>query len=226
MGHLKKGCYELIGYPDWFKSNPKFQEKGKEKGGVATAVTAGDAMEDDDEDLQFAAPAVALKTQPPRSGAPAVAEEGRRSNPAPHQSRRRESPENSTRRPAAALGKRTTATRPEQLETERGKKNDHRNSVGPITVKDDMLKKTLTSSADDGPSGPKKTGLHETAKRNGPSGPLPPPSAGPIASGLGLGPSLGPGLGSGPICDGPSAEKSGLKIQFGSGFPDGQIQDF
>ncbi|KAL3645378.1 hypothetical protein CASFOL_010558 [Castilleja foliolosa] len=66
-GHLKKGCYELIGYPDWFKSNPKFQEKGKKKGGTATAETTGDTLGDDgdDKELHFAAAVAAIKSPPP-----------------------------------------------------------------------------------------------------------------------------------------------------------------
>ncbi|KAL3632291.1 hypothetical protein CASFOL_025275 [Castilleja foliolosa] len=37
-GHTKQGCFELIGYPDWFENNPKFH--GKSKKGTA-AVTTG-----------------------------------------------------------------------------------------------------------------------------------------------------------------------------------------
>ncbi|KAL3627286.1 hypothetical protein CASFOL_028649 [Castilleja foliolosa] len=60
-GHLKKGCYELIGYPDWFKSNPKFQ--GKKKGGVASAETTSENG-DDDENLHFAAAANSMRRRP------------------------------------------------------------------------------------------------------------------------------------------------------------------
>ncbi|KAL3651566.1 hypothetical protein CASFOL_004568 [Castilleja foliolosa] len=35
-GHLKKGCFKLIGFPDWYENNPKFQGKGR-KGVVAAA---------------------------------------------------------------------------------------------------------------------------------------------------------------------------------------------
>ncbi|KAL3646398.1 hypothetical protein CASFOL_011578 [Castilleja foliolosa] len=35
IGHLKNGCFKLIGFPDWYENNPKYQGKGK-KGGTAT----------------------------------------------------------------------------------------------------------------------------------------------------------------------------------------------
>ncbi|KAL3638051.1 hypothetical protein CASFOL_018064 [Castilleja foliolosa] len=138
MGHLKKGCYELIGYPDWFKSNPKFQEKGKKKGSAAAAETAGDTLEDDgdDEDLHFAAavaavkhrpdlpaPAAARKSPPPGAVATTAETMPRRRSKSPSRgsssSRRRcDSPHRAATAnrlptsPAAHVGKRATTTRP------------------------------------------------------------------------------------------------------------------
>ncbi|KAL3624219.1 Potassium transporter 8 [Castilleja foliolosa] len=95
-GHLKKGCYELIGYPDWFKSNPKFQ--GKKKGGVASAETADNASEngDDDENLHFAA-AVAAAAGRRRPEDPAGINAQPRRSSSEHTRRRHRSPETHAR---------------------------------------------------------------------------------------------------------------------------------
>ncbi|KAL3652172.1 hypothetical protein CASFOL_001853 [Castilleja foliolosa] len=62
VGHLKKGCFELVGYPDWYENNPKFANKFK-KGTVATASgmtrapqsIIDNSMDDDEGELGFAA---------------------------------------------------------------------------------------------------------------------------------------------------------------------------
>ncbi|KAL3651990.1 hypothetical protein CASFOL_001671 [Castilleja foliolosa] len=58
IGHLKKGCFKLIGYPDWFENNPKYQGKKKKDGGAITQTGEIDAAADE---LGFAA---AVKTEP------------------------------------------------------------------------------------------------------------------------------------------------------------------
>ncbi|KAL3652423.1 hypothetical protein CASFOL_002104 [Castilleja foliolosa] len=226
IGHLKKGCFKLIGFPDWYENNPKYQEKGK-KGTAVTKIDEGDIA---GEELTFAAaasvkpkppieisnqqrrqqlqrvhgragahasnsppstvclgkkPVVALKNQPPQSGAATVAEEDHRPSRSPRQ--------------AAGIDHLAKISVTD------------RSSARPITVADGKMKKTMMSpltssggagphgmgSFDDGPSGPKKTGPHEAAQRNGSPGSS---SAGP-KTGSRLGPLNGPGLGSGPFND-------------------------
>ncbi|KAL3631556.1 hypothetical protein CASFOL_024540 [Castilleja foliolosa] len=58
-GHTKKGCFELIGYPDWYENNPKFPKKPK-RGTAATtgpphAIIGGQQGGGNDEELGFAA---------------------------------------------------------------------------------------------------------------------------------------------------------------------------
>ncbi|KAL3644807.1 hypothetical protein CASFOL_009987 [Castilleja foliolosa] len=110
-GHLKKGCYELIGYPDWFKSNPKFQ--GKKKGGVASAETADNASEngDDDENLHFAA-AVAAAAGRRRPEDPAGINAQPRRSSSEHTRRRHRSPETHARHRRSGDARRSRLPRP------------------------------------------------------------------------------------------------------------------
>ncbi|KAL3624764.1 hypothetical protein CASFOL_031432 [Castilleja foliolosa] len=69
MGHLKKGCFELVGYPDWFENNPKFANKFK-KGTVAAAsgmnkppqsIIDGQTSDDGDRDFELGFAALVSK---------------------------------------------------------------------------------------------------------------------------------------------------------------------
>ncbi|KAL3643909.1 hypothetical protein CASFOL_011841 [Castilleja foliolosa] len=59
LGHTKKGCFELIGYPDWYEKNPKFPNKPKRRTAATTgpphAVIGGQQGGGNDEERGFAA---------------------------------------------------------------------------------------------------------------------------------------------------------------------------
>ncbi|KAL3616064.1 hypothetical protein CASFOL_040358 [Castilleja foliolosa] len=59
VGHQKQGCFELIGYPEWYEKNPKYLAKGVKRGSAAASATATATASDDgdnqSEDLGFAA---------------------------------------------------------------------------------------------------------------------------------------------------------------------------
>ncbi|KAL3619723.1 hypothetical protein CASFOL_034635 [Castilleja foliolosa] len=199
VGHLKKGCFKLIGYPDWFENNPKFQRKGK-KGTTTTTATAGDIAAEDPaengEDLGFAA---AINYRQRRQAATPP----RRTGTQPPI--RRKSP--TTPPPAVHLGKRSAETRSDERGNNGAKKIDLRSCS------------SSKSAAAAAPEQPEKM-MMESGPTNGLGGPtdgLGGPNGGLSGS--------GPNLGSGPVFSGngpiPSAGPNGElgqtgPIQFGS----------
>ncbi|KAL3627140.1 hypothetical protein CASFOL_028503 [Castilleja foliolosa] len=152
IGHLKKGCFKLIDFPDWYENNPKYQGKGK-KGGAVTQtgepINAG-------EELGFAA---SVKSKPPVE----ISDHQRRQEVRRARRHGREgSRVRSTPTPPtnARLEKRGTATRPEKQEDDGARKNDRRGYSGTTAADVVCVKKTITSSASgSGLDGPPRTGL-------------------------------------------------------------------
>ncbi|KAL3625452.1 hypothetical protein CASFOL_030906 [Castilleja foliolosa] len=185
-----------------YETNRKFQKKGQEKGGVATAVNAGDAIKTGEKLRLTTAAAAKLQHRrealpPPRHISTTAAHQNQRRspNPTPHQARRRRSPgkseHHSSRHSAAALGKRSKSTRSGQLEEEKGKKNDHRSCAKTTVIADGKLKMTMTSSMTSPGRARSRNGLDREVGPND-------VKFGPRS---GLGPLNGPGLGAGPVSD-------------------------
>ncbi|KAL3638058.1 hypothetical protein CASFOL_018071 [Castilleja foliolosa] len=72
IGHLQNGCFKLIGFPDWYENNLKYQGKGK-KGGAATQT--GETTDAGDE-LGFAAAAADLEPRRRHPSPESLAEPG------------------------------------------------------------------------------------------------------------------------------------------------------
>ncbi|KAL3653825.1 hypothetical protein CASFOL_003506 [Castilleja foliolosa] len=209
IGHLKKGCFKLIGYPDWFENNPKFQGKGK-KGTTTTTgeITAADPAENAEE-LGFAAAINRRQHRraatPPRRASAETQPPNRRAAAETHPPNRC-AKSTTTPPPAVHLGKRSTETRSDKENDNGGKKLDLRSSPSSKTAAAAAPDMPVMMIMESGPT-PGLGGL--TGKTGGLGGPK---------EGLD---GSGPNSGSGPVFCGDGPNSAGLEsehgpIQFGS----------
>ncbi|KAL3621366.1 hypothetical protein CASFOL_036278 [Castilleja foliolosa] len=211
IGHLKKGCFKLIGYPDWFENNPKFQGKGK-KGETNPGDTTAANPAEQAEELGFAAAINRRQRRqaatPPNRRASAGTEPPNRCNNSPP--------------PVAHLGKRSSATRLDERSNNGAKKIDLRSCPASNSAAAAVPDETEKTMMEIGPT----AGLGGLP--DGPGGLT--DGLGGLTDGLG-GPNnglsgSGPNTGSGPASsNGPNG--SAGPIQFGSfdGLENGLVKE-